>query len=165
MTYDDNLITPEVWGKHVWKAPHYITLGYPDHPTAEQKEKYKAFFILLKDTLPCSVCAEHYGENLKKMPITDSVLESRESLVKWLIDFHNVVNEMKNKPIVKYVDARKMIDTDTQCVQPFIEKFTEDPSLLINSSKTTKTSSNSNFIFILIGVLFSLILIAVVYKK
>ena len=115
------MVTPEVWGKHVWQSLHYITLGYPETPTSDQKQKYKAFFILLKDTLPCSVCANHYAENLVKMPITDTVLETKESLVKWLIDFHNVVNEMKNKPIVKYKDARRMIDTDTQCTDIFIE--------------------------------------------
>ncbi len=161
MANDDTFITPEVWGKHVWKALHYITLGYPENPTKEQKEKYKAFFILLKDTLPCSVCADHYAENLKKMPITDTVLESRESLVKWLIDFHNVVNEMKNKPIIKYIDARKLIDTDEQCVQPTIEKFTDES----NTKNIIETKTNQKPLFILLGLLISLVFIAVVYKN
>ena len=150
------IIYPDKWGPHVWQALHYITLGYPENPTEDQKIKYKNFFVLLKDTLPCSVCANHYGENLKKMPLSDKDLKNKESLVKWLINFHNIVNEMKEKPIIKYIEARKLIDTNTQCVQPVktIERFTND----------TQTSSN-NTVCILIALFIGLVLIAVVYNK
>lgn len=107
---------PDVWGPHGWKFLHYVSLGYPTNPTKEQKEKYKAFFILLKDTLPCAVCRLHYAENYNKLPLTDDVLNDREKLIKWVIDIHNIVNAMKNKPIVKYEDAIKMIDDDVKCV-------------------------------------------------
>lgn len=184
---NDEVIYPETWGPHVWQALHYITLGYPEKPTEDQKQKYKAFFILLKDTLPCSLCAKHYAENLQKMPLSDEVLANKESLIKWLIDFHNVVNEMNKKPIIKYVDARKMIDTDTQCKQPikYVEKFTETKSQNMPQTKSQSTSQNTsqntskpeiitvknicsndnNLVYTLIGLLVSLIFIAIVYKK
>jgi hypothetical protein len=38
------------WGKHVWKALHYIAMGYPDNPTDQQKKDYKKFYTLLKTT-------------------------------------------------------------------------------------------------------------------
>ena len=150
------IIYPDKWGPHVWQALHYITLGYPENPTEDQKIKYKNFFVLLKDTLPCSVCANHYGENLKKMPLSDKDLKNKESLVKWLINFHNIVNEMKEKPIIKYIEARKLIDTNTQCVQSIktIERFTID----------NKSSSN-NTLCILLALFIGLIIIAIVYKK
>jgi hypothetical protein len=150
------IIYPDKWGPHVWQALHYITLGYPENPTEDQKKKYKNFFVLLKDTLPCSVCANHYGENLRKMPLSDKDLKNKESLVKWLINFHNIVNEMKEKPIIKYIEARKLIDTNTQCVQPVktIERFTN----------VTQSSSN-NTLCILIALFIGLVFIAVVYKK
>lgn len=150
------IIYPDKWGPHVWQALHYITLGYPENPTEDQKKKYKNFFVLLKDTLPCSVCANHYAENLKKMPLTDKDLKNKESLIKWLINFHNIVNEMKDKPIIKYIEARKLIDTNTQCVQPFktIERFTNN----------TQSSSN-NTLCILLALFIGLIIIAIVYKK
>ena len=150
------IIYPDKWGPHVWQALHYITLGYPEKPTEDQKKKYKNFFVLLKDTLPCYVCANHYGENLKKMPLTDKDLKNKESLIKWLINFHNIVNEMKDKPIIKYIEARKLIDTNTQCVQPFktIERFTNN----------TQSSSN-NTLCILLALFIGLIIIAIVYKK
>ena len=28
---------PDVWGPHGWKFIHYVTLGYPDKPTKEDK--------------------------------------------------------------------------------------------------------------------------------
>jgi hypothetical protein len=151
------IIYPDKWGPHVWQALHYITLGYPENPTEDQKKKYKNFFVLLKDTLPCSVCANHYGENLKKMPLTDKDLKNKESLIKWLINFHNIVNEMKDKPIIKYIEARKLIDTNTQCVQPFktIERFTN----------VVKTSSNNSTVCILLAIFIGLVFIAIMYKK
>ena len=162
------VIYPDKWGPHVWQALHYITLGYPNNPTEDQKLKYKTFFILFKDTLPCAVCANHYGENLKKKPLTDDDLANKEALVKWLIDFHNVVNEMKEKPIIKYEEARKMIDTDKPCVQPvkIVKKLSEDDSIKLNSElKPKEKLSNKTNICILLAVFIGLVFIAVVYKK
>ena len=170
----NEVIGPDRFGPSLWQGLHYITLGYPVKPTEEQKQKYKAFFLLLKDTLPCSICANHYAENLKKMPITDEVLETRENLVKWLIDFHNVVNEMKGKEVIEYKVARKMIDTDIQCKPnvKVIEKFEENPSIEVKQIKAKLQAKskideicNIKFIYGLVGVLVTLILIAVVYKK
>jgi hypothetical protein len=171
----NEVIGPDRFGPSLWQGLHYITLGYPVKPTEEQKQKYKAFFLLLKDILPCSICANHYAENLKKMPITDEVLETKENLVKWLIDFHNVVNEMKGKEVIEYSVARQMIDTDVRCKPNIkvVEKFEEEPSLSEAKQLKTKLQGQSQldelcnikFIYGLVGVLVTLILIAVVYKK
>jgi hypothetical protein len=175
-TGPNDVIGPDRFGPSLWQGLHYISLGYPVKPTEEQKQKYKAFFLLLKDTLPCSICANHYAENLKKMPITEKVLETRENLVKWLIDFHNVVNEMKGKEIIEYKVARKMIDTDVHCkpnirvIERFEEKEESKSESKLSQNKT-KPSENSNdnsnikFIYGMVGVLVTLILIAVIYKK
>ena len=74
------------------------------------------------------------------MPLTDDVLSSRENLVKWGIDIHNIVNASKNKPIMSYSDALKSINTDEKCLV-------------------------DNRIYYLILIVFSLIIIAVIYKK
>jgi hypothetical protein len=183
MTNSVQLITPEVWGPHGWKFIHYVTLGYPENPTLAQKEKYKAFLVLLKDVLPCSLCANHYGENLQKLPLTDEIMGSKENLIKWAIDIHNIVNESKNKPIIKYIDARRLIDTDTQCKQnvkeivkdsdnsqSYVESFAN--ALTVNSATknqqknySTCSSNNMNIIYGMIGLLVALVFIAVIYKK
>lgn len=150
----NEIVGPDRFGPSLWQGLHYITLGYPDEPTQDQKQKYKAFFLLLKDTLPCSLCAQHYSENLKKMPLTDEVLESKKSLVKWLIDFHNVVNEMKGKPVLDYNTALAMISTDIECKSKVVEKITE-----------LEPTYNTKLIYGLIGVLVTLGLIMIIYKK
>ncbi len=125
----NQIIRPDVWGPVVWHALHYITLGYPENPTPDQKQKYKKYFTLLSDVLPCSICAQHFAENLKIMPLSDDVMKDKESLIKWLIDFHNVVNEKNKKPIIKYIDARKLIEKDITCSHNIIYKKEENNTL------------------------------------
>ena len=170
-------IGPDTWGPVVWHALHYITLGYPDHPSQDKKEKYRQFFTLLSDTLPCSICAQHFSENLIKMPLSDQVLENKESLVKWLIDFHNIVNEMNKKPIIKYEDARRMIEENTECNHEIIYKPLEQTEIIIDqkvdipmlSSVNNLLSVNNLFcvnnIYYLFGLLLLIILITFLFKK
>jgi hypothetical protein len=176
--YDNQLIIPNVWGPHGWKFIHYVTLGYPENPTLYQKERYKTFLLLLQDVLPCSLCANHYKENLQKFPLTDDILDSRDKLIKWGIDIHNSVNELNNKPILKYIDAIKIINTDVECKPNIIEIIKDNKietfddsinksSLLVNQkiSKNVCINENINIVYILICIFFALIFIAIVYKK
>ena len=104
------VITPEIWGPHGWKFLHYLSFGYPSEPTTEQKNHYKTFFTSLQHVLPCSVCAKHYSQNLVEYSL-DEALESRDSLIRWVIDIHNDVNEMKGKKIYSYDEAIKLYTT------------------------------------------------------
>jgi hypothetical protein len=117
------------------------------------------------------------------------VLSSKENLIKWGIDIHNIVNESKNKPIVKYIEARRFIDTNVQCKakvkevvkdydntntqtnSSYLETFANGES---NKPTTTKSksistgtcaSNNMNIVYGMIGLLIALVFIAVVYKK
>jgi len=99
-----NSIKPEIWGPHGWKFIHYISLGYPEEPTEEQKNLYKNFYYSLQDVLPCDKCAKNYNQNLINNPI-DNHLNSRDSLIKWVIDIHNKVNQDLNKPQLDYEEA------------------------------------------------------------
>ena len=95
-------MNPEVWGPHGWIFLHTITFNYPDFPTNDDKNKYKNFFTLLKYTLPCDACKQHFSNNLIKYPLTDSVLSSKNNLMKWLFNIHNSVNKMNNKKLFTY---------------------------------------------------------------
>jgi len=156
------VVGPDTWGPVVWHALHYITLGYPEHPTNENKEKYKQFFTLLSSTIPCSICANHFAENLVKMPLDDKALENKESLVKWLIDIHNVVNEQNKKPIIKYEDARRMIEETKECKHNIIY----EPRIILEDKKKEIKSNNNFFnIYYLIGLLLLIIAISYIMKK
>ena len=30
---------PDIWGPHGWKFLHFVTLGYPEKPTENEKKK------------------------------------------------------------------------------------------------------------------------------
>ena len=98
---------PEIWGPSAWTFLHTITLNYPTNPNDEDKSNHKLFFNNLKNIIPCEKCAIHYEENLKKYPL-DPALESKELLVKWLIDIHNEVNKKNNKKIYSYEEVNKI---------------------------------------------------------
>jgi hypothetical protein len=158
----NQIIGPDTWGPVVWHALHYITLGYPSNPSQDKKDKYKHFFTLLSDVLPCSICANHFSENLIKMPLSDEVLETKESLVKWLIDFHNIVNEKNKKPIIKYEEARKLIEKDTECKHEIIYQPIEKTEVVI---KPTTKLFNMNNIYYLFGLLLLIILVTFLFKN
>ena len=94
-----------VWGKSVWKTIHFIALGYPDNPTEDQKLDYKTFYLLLKTVIPCKICRDHYKETLEVNPLNDDALKNKESLVKWTINLHNLVNQQLKYPILSYDKA------------------------------------------------------------
>ena len=93
-------ISPEIWGPSAWKFLHYITLAYPENPTASDMKKYKDFFTSLSNVLPCMGCRINYSDNLKKQPLTNTILKSKIKFVEWLIDIHNEVNSKTGKKIL-----------------------------------------------------------------
>tara|TARA_B100001094_G_scaffold192441_1_gene186310 strand:+ start:3041 stop:3457 length:417 start_codon:yes stop_codon:yes gene_type:complete len=100
----NQVITPDVWGPHGWKFLHYISFGYPENPTINDKNNYKNFFLTLQNVLPCIRCQKHYRENLSKYSL-DEALKNRDSLIQWVIDIHNDVNQDNNKKIYDYDEA------------------------------------------------------------
>lgn len=92
-------MNPEIWGSHGWKFLHAVTLVYPNKPSNREKKEYKEFFTTIGNVLPCYGCREHYQKNLKKFPLTDDILSSQKTLVKWLIDLHNDVNKRLGKKV------------------------------------------------------------------
>lgn len=112
------MLNPKVWGPHAWFFLHSVTLGYPDEPTADQRREYKRFFTLLSAVLPCDSCRNHFKQNLSNHPLTNDALSSRHNLVKWLLEFHNMVNEATgarkqpiNEMLKRYTDAYKTEDS------------------------------------------------------
>lgn len=155
------MITPEIWGPHGWKFMHYVTLGYPLYPTNDDKDHYKKFFTLIQYVLPCSLCAHHYRDNLLKLPLSDEILSSKDNLIKWCIDMHNIVNESKNKPILSYQDAFNKINDNTECKAPIQTIYKSNA----NDHANDHANDDNSTMYYLLTILFILILIALVYKK
>jgi len=117
-----NSIKPKIWGPHGWKFLHYVSLGYPDNPTEEDKRNYKDYFTSLRYVLPCEKCALNYKHNLAKFPI-DNHLHNRDTLVKWAIDVHNEVNEELDKPTLQYDEAIELYSKEEPKVLDYCFKF------------------------------------------
>lgn len=95
-----------VWGKPMWSTIHLVALGYPEYePSADIVVKYHQFFISLGYVIPCDECRTHYNSMLADMP---PVLENRDTLFKWTIDIHNMVNERLGKDKVTYEEGYNM---------------------------------------------------------
>jgi hypothetical protein len=96
---------PSVWGPSVWRAIHFIALGFPDENdvTPMQREAYKMFFQNLDAVLPCASCAENYREHLKHdvppVPVQSPPDGSatRDALFAWTVMLHNTVSKSLGK--------------------------------------------------------------------
>ena len=145
---------PDTWGPHGWKFIHFIALGYPNNPTEQDKVKYKNFFYLLGDVIPCIICANHYKKNLESINI-DNYLSSKTTLLQWTILMHNEVNKKNGKKIYTFDEGLKMI-VDGQGPIKCKENFSNIPN-----NKSNKT----NYILILFLVLIIILLILYIYKR
>lgn len=124
-----------IWGPSAWIFLHTVTLNYPDNPTLNDKENYRIFFNELKNVLPCDKCKKHYLQNILETPIQ---LDSKKDLVKWLIEIHNKVNDLNNKPILTY----------DQVMEEYLNLYSK------------KTSYNKYILFVIIIIFFLLLLYA-----
>ena len=135
---------PDIWGPPGWKFIHFVTMGYPNNPSEEIKKKYYNYFHALKHVIPCSICANHFTQNLEKLPLTDEVLSSRDNLMKWGIDMHNLVNKMTNKREYSYKEGIELIingfeqdnhqnikKTEIKVVEKFVETTNMQPLLTL----------------------------------
>ena len=159
---------PDVWGPPGWKFIHFITLGYPDMPTESQKKKYYDYFHSLKHVIPCSICASHFAENLEELPLDDNVLASRENLVRWGINIHNIVNKKNGKKEYTYEEGIKEI------LKPLCQKGctstppqTETEQFKNNIKKKEQFTNNNDIvnIILIISIILNLFLIFLFVSK
>jgi hypothetical protein len=107
-------MNPKIWGKPGWTFLHLITCEYPENPTIEEKTNYRLFFSQAQYVLPCGKCRRHYQINLASMPLSDQVMQSRLSLMIWLINMHNLVNKQTGKKVLTYTEALNAIKKMTE---------------------------------------------------
>lgn len=140
---------PDVWGPHGWKFIHYITLGYPYNAKPEERQKYKDFFYLLSDVIPCSICGHNYATHLEIKPLTDDILKNKMDFINWGIDMHNLVNKDNRKKVLTYEDGlHKILDCTKDC------KYIENVEFLNNENKLEPPKKkNKDFIFIFVIVI------------
>ena len=75
---------------------HSITFNYPVEPSSQDKQVHIDFFNALQHILPCEKCAYHYSQHISDYPVEKAV-KGRDTLIRWLIKVHNLVNESLGK--------------------------------------------------------------------
>lgn len=140
-----------IWGPHCWFFLHTISFNYPNNPTINQKKDYKFFFLALKNIIPCSICRKNYIRHLNEHPI-DNHLQSKEELVKWVIDMHNLVNTETGKKNYSYETIIKLYENvyNKKLINNFKECFNNKISFKI------KYINVIIFIVIFLAILFFL---------
>jgi hypothetical protein len=139
-----NNINPILWGPHMWKSLHYITLSYPNNPTDETKNMFKDFFTnIIWKFLPCEKCRYNYIRHLKELPLTDEILNSRNKFIYWLVDIHNIVNDETGKRKISY------------------EEFN---NIYYGKDNTIK-KKNTSYLYVILILVIILILLFITYKK
>ena len=132
---NNGLIT-KIWGPGLWVGLHSITFGYPQKPTKDDKKNFREFFILVGEVLPCKYCRESYRNFITtgSTKLTDSSMENRETLTKWLYCLHEAVNNKLGVDYgVSFEDVKKRyeayrakcgkVDAKIQgCITPVINK-------------------------------------------
>ncbi len=101
-------ISPTLWGPHLWKFMHYLTLSYPENPTEEDKDNLYNFFLTIQTVLPCEKCRYNFKSHLEKTPLTEEILSDNVKVIKWLFDIHNEVNKSTDKPVLLYDEFIKL---------------------------------------------------------
>lgn len=87
----------KIWGPKLWFYLHTITFEYPDNPTQEDKDGHYMLLKSLKYTLPCKICKNHYINYFDNNPLYNS-LDNKEDFIRWVLNCHNNVNKLNNKP-------------------------------------------------------------------
>jgi len=92
-------------GRSTWTLLHTMSAYYPDRPSPSQQSDMSNFLSLFSRLYPCSYCASHLREEMKKEP---PVVGSRSALAQWMCRVHNEVNERLGKPLFdcKKIDER-----------------------------------------------------------
>lgn len=134
---------PNYWGPALWTTLHTMSFDYPENPTEEQKNNYSNFFHSLKYVLPCGVCRQHYAKSIEQTNPIEPALKNRDTLSRWLVDFHNTVNKRLNKPIVSYESVKEKYDA-------LSGKCSADTCSIVQQCNTRRKTDNLLYIVILL---------------
>ena len=69
----------------------------------------KGFILGLPYMIPCEKCQFHANNHIMKVKHKlNEICSGRDNLFSFFVDFHNIVNQRYNKPIVSLNDAYKI---------------------------------------------------------
>lgn len=102
-------MNPKIWGKSFWFMLFTVAFNYSNNPNNYEKMHYIQFYAHFQYILPCEICKTHYAEKLKQIN-TDDVFASKKSLINWLVQIHNEINQQNNQPTYTTEQVIQMYD-------------------------------------------------------
>jgi hypothetical protein len=105
------MVEPDVWGPPLWRAIHYVALGYPENPSPADAASYRRFFGELGTVIPCSTCAVNYTRHIEELPIDAYLTGGKHRLFEWTVHLHNIVNHEKGKREISPPEAYMLLVT------------------------------------------------------
>ena len=111
-----------LWQPLTWNIFHIIALNYNEI----YRDQYISFFEAFKVIIPCSICKNHYNNNLNNSNLSIENNINKDRIFNWTIDLHNSVNKMNHKKIWSYDEARNYytnIHLTTKVLKLFIYEF------------------------------------------
>jgi hypothetical protein len=104
-----NTFNPAVFGPPLWFSFHNMAASYPTNPSPIVKDRMKGVIQGIPYMLTCDSCFHHatgYIEN--SYDRLDSIVSTRNNLVKFFVDFHNFVNKRLGKRTYTVSEAERM---------------------------------------------------------
>lgn len=94
------------WGPSGWNFLHVVSLAYPVSPSMADRVQMYGFLYAFANALPCRRCRVHFVNmlNLHLSTLSSDKLDTRESLVRFVFDAHNMVNTRLRAPEISFVE-------------------------------------------------------------
>ena len=153
----------KIWGPPTWFFLHTLTFNYPDKPTYKDKSNYYDFFNNLQYILPCDICQKNYQKHLKEFPISP-YLDSKKTLVEWLVHIHNLVNKENNKPLLTSSEIIKKYKYIYISGKQYCHDYCRQVEKLKKPPKTT-TTKITKILLIIITLVILFIIIILLHKN
>ena len=104
-----NIKDPNIWGPLAWFFLFAGSCSAKEVITKADAQKYWHFIEGLPLMLPCSVCREHALEYVEiNAPFRHEICSSRKNLIKFFIDFHNMIGHKKGQKKLTFRDIERM---------------------------------------------------------
>lgn len=117
------MTSPLIFGKKIWDSMFLVALGYPENPSYDDVLKYKTYYLLQGNVLPCKKCCFNFNNHIQKYPLDNNVLTSRNNLIIWLFTLRNEVNKMLGKNPINKEDLKNYLYELTTPVQNYSQQI------------------------------------------
>lgn len=137
-------LTIDKWGPGAWNTLHVVAHSYPKDPTRLQMTETRTFLLLFGKHLPCPSCRRHFLDLLQRN-LDDRTLASRATLVAFMNDAHNEVNQRLGKRTWTLEEHNRVYQRRQRAVAPSnLPLVAVGGALLVTCAILTITSRKKN---------------------